>query len=154
MHRSRRSFHRPVPWLTSGNAGARRRVCPSRPWLHQSHLATALGLPACNFMAEKYTMSHSVSVPSWWRLAHCGIQHQRCFYFLSCAGIAQHIRRMLTFWVVLLAAERSTPVWDGDHLCLQWWLCGSNGGLRSSTPDFCILITSYPSEIHIFWFIT
>lgn len=32
--------------------------------------ATALGLPACNFMAQKYTMSHSVNIHSWWRLAH------------------------------------------------------------------------------------
>lgn len=26
--------------------------------------ATALGLPACNFMAQKYTMSHSVNIHS------------------------------------------------------------------------------------------
>lgn len=32
--------------------------------------ATALGLPACNFMAQKYTMSHSVNIHSWWKLAH------------------------------------------------------------------------------------
>lgn len=31
---------------------------------------TALGLPACNFMAQKYTMSHSVNIHSWWSLAH------------------------------------------------------------------------------------
>lgn len=40
-------------------------VCPSRPRSHQSHLATALGLPACNFMAQKYNVSfcqHSVLI--------------------------------------------------------------------------------------------
>lgn len=49
---SRRSM-----WLTSRNVGVHCCVCTSKPRLHQSHLVTALGLPACNFMAQKYNVS-------------------------------------------------------------------------------------------------
>lgn len=59
--------------------------------------ATALGLPACNFMAQKYTMSHSVNIHSWWRLAHLPPVCSTCrsFFFL----LSSSIYYKLTQWM-------------------------------------------------------
>ena len=77
--------------MTSRNAGAHCYVCPSRPRLHQSHLATALGLPACNFMAQKYNVSffqHSLLM----------LRHPACillFFSAMYEYVAQYIYSIL-----------------------------------------------------------
>ncbi len=90
---------RSITWLTSRNVGAHCCVCPSRPRLHQSHLATALGLPLCNFMAQKYNVSfcqHSLLMEAC-SFAVVSSMHPAIFFFFFwyCENVAQHIYSIL-----------------------------------------------------------
>lgn len=103
---------RSITWLTSRNVGAHCCVCPSRPRLHQSHLATALGLPACNFMAQKYNVSfcqHSLLMEAC-SFTAVSSMHPAIFWYRE--NVAQHIYSFLivqkfeSFMLVTLKQRR------------------------------------------------
>lgn len=82
------------------------RLSKQAPRSHQSHLATALGLPACNFMAQKYNVSfcqHSLLMEAHSFTAVYSMPPATLWY---CENVAQYIYSIFNFaWFLMCLTE-------------------------------------------------
>lgn len=96
---------RSITWLTSRNVGARCRVCPSRPpdcISHTWRLPWAYQ-PVISWL--KSTMSHSVNIHSWWRLAHLP-RHPACILLFHRQNVAQYIYSIFIFLILCVDVRK------------------------------------------------